>query len=105
MSRVCAILFAIFLLGLLIVETLTEQSPCGPSYERSTLVLNVSAQVLLFSGLLLYCGFAALHSCQYVTSPRERAMWLGLTIVLNVVGSCWYYLTAYQTFRRRSEEH
>ena len=100
MSRIFAIIFAIFLFGLVIVGTMTEQSHAAGSFDISTGVLNVSVQVLLAGGLLLYCGFAALHSTQYVSSPLERSKWLILTIVLNVLGSCWYYLTVYQSFRK-----
>jgi hypothetical protein len=100
MSRVFAILFAIFLFGLVIMEAMTEQNPIAKSFDTSTLVLNISLQILLAIGLILYCGFAALHSTQYVTSPQERSLWLILTIGLNVLGSCWYFLTVYQTFRR-----
>jgi hypothetical protein len=99
MSRICAILSAIFLVCLVIVEAMTEQHEPASAFDMSIFVLNVSAQILLVAGLLLYCGFAALHSTQYVTSPRERSTWLILTIGLNVLGSCWYFLTAYQAFR------
>jgi hypothetical protein len=100
MSRVTAIILAIFLLGLAYVEAVTEQNPFAKASDGSMLILNVSAEVLLALGLFLYCGFAALHSTQYVVSPRERSLWLIVTIVLNVLGSCWYFLTAYQAFRK-----
>lgn len=100
MSRVLAVVFAIFLFGLVFVEATTEQSRLQGPLNTQMRVLNVGAQVLFAIGLILYCGFAALHSAQYVTSPRERSVWLIATIGMNVLGSCWYYLTAYQKFRK-----
>ena len=100
MSRATAIILAIFILGLTYIEAVTEQNPFAKLSDSSMLIVNVSAQVLLALGLFLYCGFAAVHSTQYVASPRERSLWLIATIVLNVLGSCWYFLTAYQAFRK-----
>ncbi len=100
MSRVTAVILAIALFGLAYIEAITEQNPFAKSSDSSTLILNISAQVLLGVGLILYCGFAALHSTQYVASPRERSLWLIVTVLFNVFGSCWYFLTAYQAFRK-----
>lgn len=100
MSRIFAVLLALFLFGLVVVAAITEQNQNVGSVDNSILVLNISAQILLNIGLLLYCGFAALHSTQYVISPQERSKWLIFTLVGNVFGSCWYYLTTYQSFRK-----
>ena len=100
MSRILAVLFATFLFGLVVVVAKTEQNHPAEQFQMSVLVLNATAQVLLVVGLVLYCGFAALHSTQHVISPQERSTWLVFTIVFNVLGSCWYFLTAYQSFRK-----
>jgi len=100
MSRMLAVIFAVVLVGLVVVLAETEQNHPAEAFQMSTLVWNVTAQVLLSIGLILYCGFAALHSTQHVSSPQERSTWLILTIGLNVLGSCWYFLTAYQAFRK-----
>jgi hypothetical protein len=103
MSRPIAILLAALLFGLVIVMAETEQNSVSGSIDQQTLVVNVIAQVLLALGLFTYCGFAALHSTQHIGSPQERSMWLIFTVVLNVLGSCWYYLTIYQTFRKAGQ--
>ena len=100
MSRILALIFATMLLGLVVVEAMTEQNDPAEPVQMSTLLLNVTAQALLAIGMFLYCGFAALHSTQHVSSPRERTQWLIFTIGLNVLGSCWYFLTIYQSFRK-----
>jgi hypothetical protein len=102
MSRLAAILFALVLTGLVIVVAATEPTTThGVDYE--TFLVNVIAQVLLAVGMLSYCGFAALHSTQHVQSPQERSVWLINIIGLNVLGSCWYYVTTYQLFRKAGQ--
>jgi len=104
MSRPIAVLLAALLFGLVIVVAATEQNSVSGSIAPLTLlVLHVIAQVLLALGLFMYCGFAALHSTQHVASPQERSMWLIATVVLNVLGACWYYVTAYQSFRKAGQ--
>ncbi len=93
MSRPLAILFALFLLGMAVVASATEHNPLAGAVDQQTRLLNVASQIVLAIGLLLYCGFAALHSTQHVASPQERSMWLVLTVLFNVLGSCWYVLT------------
>jgi hypothetical protein len=100
MNRALSILFAALLVGLVIVMAATEQNHLVESVQLATLVVNVTAQVLSAVGMFVYCGFAALHSTQYISSPKERSMWLVVTIVLNVFGSCWYFVTTYQSFRK-----
>ncbi|MDD5139464.1 MAG: hypothetical protein PHY43_04280 [Verrucomicrobiales bacterium] len=103
MSRPIAILLAALLFGLVIVVAATEQNSVSGNIDPQTQVLNVIAQVFLALGLFTYCGFAALHSTQHVASPQERSMWLIATVALNVLGSCWYYVTAYQSFRKAGQ--
>jgi heme/copper-type cytochrome/quinol oxidase subunit 2 len=103
MSRPIAILLATLLFGLVIAVAATEQNSVSGSVDQHTLVFNVVAQVLLALGLFTYCGFAALHSTQHIASPHERSTWLIATVVLNVLGSCWYYLTIYQSFRKAGQ--
>jgi len=103
MSRPLAILLAALLFGLVIVQAATEQNSVSSSIDQQTLVLNLIAQVLLALGLFTYCGFAALHSTQHLESPQDRTMWLIATVALNVLGSCWYYVTTYQSFRKAGQ--
>jgi hypothetical protein len=103
MSRPIAVSLAATLVGLLIVVASTDQDTVSGVIDQQTLVLNVIAQVLLALGLFMYCGFAALHSTQHITSPQERSYWLLATVGLNILGSCWYYLTTYQSFRKAGQ--
>ena len=103
MSRPIAFILAALLFGLVIFVVATEQHSASGSIDQQTLVLNLIAQVLLALGLFTYCGFAALHSTQHIASPQERSMWLIATVVLNVFGSCWYYVTTYQSFRKAGQ--
>lgn len=65
--------------------------------------LHAGSMFVFALGLVVYCGFAALHSTQRVESPTERSKWLILTIGLNLLGSCWYYCTKYQQFRKEGK--
>ena len=60
-------------------------------------------RVLLALGIVSYCGFAALHSTQHLSSPKERSKWLVATIGMNVFGYCWYYVTTYQSLRKAGQ--
>jgi len=53
--------------------------------------------------MVRYCGFAALHSTQYLDSPRDRSVWLIVILGMNVFGACWYFLTRYQAFRKEGK--
>jgi hypothetical protein len=88
MTRLLAILGAIFCIGMIFPMAATE----------SVLIHSVSVVVLVVS-LFLYCGFAALHSVAYVEDPSDRMNWILLALGLNVLGSLIYYLTKYQDFR------
>lgn len=103
MSRPIAVLLAALLFGLVIVMSVTEQNRMNGDMDLQTLVFNVITQVLLILGFFTYCGFAALHSTQHLASPQERSIWLIATVVLNVLGSCWYYVTIYQSFRKAGQ--
>jgi hypothetical protein len=63
-------------------------------------IIYLSASIVLIWSLLFYCGFAALHAVQHVSDPAERAWWVILTVVFNIAGSCIYYFTKYQAFRK-----
>lgn len=105
MSRLIAVLLALLIVGLVVVAVATEQRSVDGSIDQKTHVLNVITQLFLVFGLLAYCGFAALHSTQHIASPRERSMWLIVTVGLNVLGACWYYLTTYQSFCKAGQGH
>lgn len=103
MNRTFAILFAGILVGLVVVVAATEQNrPSGP-FDTTMLATCLIAQVVLVVGLLWYCGFAALHSTQYLASPRDRSAWLLMIVGLNVLGACYYFLTRYQSFRKEGK--
>lgn len=103
MNRPLAILFPALLVGLPLVEAIMDRNSIPDSTDLQTLVLNVIAQALLTCGLVTYCGFAALHSTQYISSPKERSFWLIVTLGMNVFGSCYYYLTTYRSFRKSGQ--
>lgn len=63
-------------------------------------VISSVSEVVFLLGLVCYCGFAALHSTQYLPSPKDRSIWLIVILGMNVFGACWYYLTRYQSFRK-----
>ena len=62
-------------------------------------IINGLIQIVLALSLLFYCGFAALHSVSHVEDPGDRMVWIVLTVVFNVGGSLFFYLTKYQNFR------
>jgi heme/copper-type cytochrome/quinol oxidase subunit 2 len=103
MSRPLALLFAVLLLGVVIVVAATEQNDLPDMIDSRRMILNWIAQAVLAVGLTTYCGFAALRSTQHVSSPQERSRWLLATIGLNVLGSCWYFVTTYQSFRKAGQ--
>ncbi len=95
MTRARALFGVIVIVGLLFGEVVTS----NVSSIRE-IVCHVILLVLLAFALIAYCGFATLHAVQHVSDPVERAGWVVLTVALNVVGSCLYYFTKYQSFRR-----
>lgn len=97
MTRFISVLGAIFCIGMIFPMVATEQVRGGIDF-RMAIVHGVSELVLAMS-LLLYCGFAALHSVSRVGNPCDRMAWIILTLGLNVLGSLIYYLTKYQDFR------
>ena len=103
MNRPIALLLFALILGLVIVEAATEQNGVSGSIDQQKLAVHLTAQILLTVGLFMYCGFAALHSTQRIDSPQERTVWLIAIITLNVLGSCWYYMTTYQKFRKAGQ--
>ena len=100
MSRFIAILFCCALFGLVVLSAATEQLRPVLDFDTSTIWIHTAAGVALIWGLIAYCGFAALHSTQHISCPLERSTWLLVTIGANALGSCIYYCTVYQTFRR-----
>jgi len=103
MNRAFAILFACILVGLVIVVAATEQTRPHEAFDMTRFVTCLIAQVALLVGLLWYCGFAALHSTQYLASPQDRSAWLLMIVGLNVLGACYYFLTRYQSFRKEGK--
>lgn len=97
MSRLVAILLVLALFGGVVGESLTARS------EGWLLIVHYLCVFGVYLGLLMYCGFAALHSTQRIDSPQERSGWLIITLVMNVLGSCYYYCTRYQEFRGRGQ--
>ncbi len=97
MTRFFAILGAVFCFGMIFPTAATENVR-GDADLKMAVIHGVSAFITVMS-LLLYCGFAALHSVSRVQDPNDRMGWVVLTVVFNVVGSLIYYLTKYQDFR------
>lgn len=67
------------------------------------IIIGSALQFLVAIASLIYCGFAAIHAVQHIESPRERATYMILTVGFNIVGSCVYYCTKYQTFRKEGK--
>jgi hypothetical protein len=65
----------------------------------ATAILSIVLWVVCVVGMLFYCGFAAIHAVQHLSSPQDRATWMVLIVGWNVLGACWYYCTVYQQFR------
>jgi fumarate reductase subunit D len=95
MTRARAFFGFLVIVGLLCGEAATS----NPTSVRE-IIYHVILLVFLVFALLAYCGFATLHAVQHVSDPVERATWVLLTVGLNVGGSCFYYFTKYQSFRR-----
>jgi len=101
MSRALAILLLVCLIASLLATGMTERV-----FEASSLyeiVSSAALRLVTYLGIFFYCGFAALHSMQHIESPHRRTEWLLLTIVMNVFGSCWYYCSIYQDFRKKGQ--
>ena len=92
--------FAIF--GIVLIVILIGIESFFSRYEDSPdhLIYYLVANTLLILSLLFYCGFATLHAVQHVSDPVERAGWVILTVGFNMAGSCIYYCTKYQSFRK-----
>lgn len=102
-SRAFAILSVLVFFGLMYVVTVTEQRCSSQTFDMTLAAISLGAELVCVVGLVCYCGFAALHSTQYLTSPRDRSIWLIVIIGMNVFGACWYYLTQYQSFRKEGK--
>lgn len=81
----------------------TEQSCGSQPFDMTMWVIFLTAQMVLVIGMVWYCGFAALHSTQYLDSPRDRSVWLIVILGMNVFGAFWYFLTRYQSFRKEGK--
>ncbi len=101
MSRALAILCVVLWIVLLVASAEIERIMVAlPPYM---LVIHSALYFAEIFSLLCYCGFAALHSTQRIDSPGERSKWLILTVGMNILGSCIYYCTVYQDFRKKGE--
>ncbi|MBN8709611.1 MAG: hypothetical protein J0I10_09535 [Verrucomicrobia bacterium] len=103
MNRAFAILIAITLFGLAVLVGATEQRCGSQTFDMTLSVISSIAQTVCVLGMVCYCGFAAMHSTQYLTSPKDRSIWLIVILGMNVVGACWYFLTRYQAFRKEGK--
>ena len=99
MSRAVAIFLCIGLIGLVVLNAATEQRSTA-HFDSTLMWVHSVSELALVWGLVAYCGFAAIHSTQYISCPLERSTWLIVTIGINLLGSCIYYCTTYQQFRR-----
>ena len=97
MTRLLAVLGAIFCIGMIFPMAATEH--VRGDLDLRMAIFHCVSEFILAMSLLLYCGFAALHSVSRVEDPGDRVGWIVLTLGLNVLGSLIYYLTKYQDFR------
>lgn len=92
--------FAIFI-PILIISGVIPDILASEGNESLGLFLTAQAAGVISVILLIYyCGFAALHSIQHIDSPKERTKWFLWTILVNVFGSMYYYLTKYQELKK-----
>jgi hypothetical protein len=101
MNRLLAVLICITLFGLVVITALTDQVPGRADFDSDLVWVHFISQICLAFGLLLYCGYAALHAVQRIESPAERSLWMITTLALNALGSCYYYCTVYQRYRKQ----
>ena len=94
MNRFVAILVPIVVVLLIFVDALI-----GGSDTVWGVLWSIALNVLMSLIMALYCGFAAAHAVYYVQDPEDRVKWLVYTILVNLFGSLYYYLTKYQEFR------
>ena len=97
MNRFVAILVPVIAVLLIVLDALTEASCKDLSW--SAFLWSMTLNVLMTLILVSYCGFAAAHAVYHVQDPQDRVKWLVYTILMNLLGSLYYYLTKYQEFR------
>jgi hypothetical protein len=101
MTRFLAILICASLLVLVALGSATAQVSGRSDFIFAHMWISFAARLLAAAGLIVYCGYAALHAVQRVDCPLKRSMWMIVTIGLNAVGSCYYYCTEFQRFREQ----
>jgi hypothetical protein len=101
MTRFLAILICVILLVLVALGSATAQVSGRSDFIFEQMWISFAARLLAAAGLIVYCGYAALHAVQRVDCPLKRSMWMIVTIGLSAVGSCYYYCTEYQRFREQ----
>lgn len=95
MNRLFAVLGALFCVIALIFAVGTEEG----METVIDLAIHGTALVLFIFPTVFYCGFAAMHAVSHVKDPRDRSMWMLLTVGFNLGGALLYFLTKYQDFR------
>ena len=96
MTRSRAILSGLLLLSFFVCCVLFGN--LGVS-SLTTGILSLVLWVVWVVATLFYCGFAAIHAVQHLSSPQDRTAWMITIVGVNVLGACWYYCTVYQQFR------
>jgi len=97
MNRFVAILVPVVVVLLIFANALIEVSDTALGW--SVFLWSMALNVLMTLIPVIYCGFAAAHAVYYVQDPEDRVKWLVYTILVNLFGSLYYYLTKYQEFR------
>ncbi len=95
MSRSFALFGILFLIVMIFPTIATEEVD-----TFNGLLLHLAIELVTVGFIFFYCGFATLHAVQHVPDPVERSLWVVMTVVFNVVGSCYYFMTEYQKFRK-----
>jgi len=55
---------------------------------------------ILYTLLIFYVGFFALHAIQRISDPEERAFWAIMIIWFNLLGATVYLFTKYRQFKK-----
>lgn len=90
----------LFLLVPFIVVLLIYISSALRGDSSESIIWSYSIEAFYTLLGLFYCFGALLHSVYYVESPQERLKWAIYTTLLNIFGSCYYYLTEYSKHSR-----
>ena len=102
MNRFLAILLALGTIALFAASNIFDIWMI-PKCSVFLLIASISFKALSIACIGVYSLFAASHAVQHLESPKDRVGWMIITLGFNVLGSCIYYCTLYQKFRKEGK--